>query len=284
MRLKKGSKVEVLNTRNSPYGSWWSAVIISGNGHYYQVIYDVHPDHLNDTIIERIPRKNLRPCPPPQCPKKWSEGDFVELHDSSEKFKAHNSSFRLPRIWKDSKWVSMQKNDCFKLTDTKLKKKLKNHMLNHGKKGLHCIPADEPLLIAPRGVSRGSTFNEKSRYHFAATEYSSTLPEKVDDFASLRKILGEINMHTSFKRTKYPDVYKEDKRTNDLKDDSCSVCSSVGSNNPIKPSHPTLSEPRDRGGAYKSFFLKFTDEDGGYLFAFGIYGKIPLFNLNMLVM
>lgn len=134
MRLKKGSKVEVLNTRDSPYGSWWSAVIISGNGHYYQVIYDVHPDHLNDTIIERIPRKNLRPCPPPQCPKKWSEGDFVEvfhcgswkycivedvagcdyyfvqLHDSSEKFKAHNSSFRLPRIWKDSKWVSMQKN------------------------------------------------------------------------------------------------------------------------------------------------------------------------------
>lgn len=169
---------------------------------------------------------------------------FVPLiFNSSVKF-GLNSLLTCYYIFIESKLFFIILQDCFKLTDTKLKKKLKNHMLNHGKKGLHCIPADEPLLIAPRGVSRGSTFNEKGRYHFAATEYSSTLPEKVDDFASLRKILGEINMHTSFKRTKYPDVYKEDKRTNDLKDDSCSVCSSVGSNNPIKPSHPTLSEPR----------------------------------------
>lgn len=125
-----------------------------------------------------------------------------------------------------------------------MKKLRKGHKFNHDKKGLHYTPPDEPLLITARGVSRGSTFIEDGRYHFAATEYSSTLPVKVDAISSLPKTLGEINVHAPFKRTRYSDVYKEDKRPNDLEDDSCSVCSSVDSNNPIMPSHPTLSEPR----------------------------------------
>ncbi|XP_038978918.1 uncharacterized protein LOC103703809 [Phoenix dactylifera] len=134
MRFKKGSKVEVLSKREVPSGSWWCAEIISGNGRTYGVKYDGYLPDM-DGAVERVPRKAIRPCPPPvKCPRNWVPGDIVEIFEhnswklgevsrvvggnyflvrllgSSMQFRAHVSDIRLRQSWHDNKWVVIQKN------------------------------------------------------------------------------------------------------------------------------------------------------------------------------
>ena len=128
MRFKKGTKVEVL-TKSSvvPSGAWRSAEILSGNGHYYTVMYDT--DH---GATERVQRKSMRPEPPPvQVLHSWAPGDVLEVFEScswkmaivskvleedcvlvrllgsSLKVKANKCDIRVRQSWQDNKWITV---------------------------------------------------------------------------------------------------------------------------------------------------------------------------------
>lgn len=132
MRFKKGNKVEVWNRREVPSGSWWSAEIISGNGHTYSVKYDGYPTD-NSLAVDRVPRKAIRPCPPSEDFKELSIGDVVEVFDnnswklaevltiidkkycstmllgSMKELKVHKSYIRRQLSWQDNKWTVIHK-------------------------------------------------------------------------------------------------------------------------------------------------------------------------------
>lgn len=133
MRYKKGSQVEVLSKREAPSGSWRCAEIISGNGHTYSVKYDCYSPDM-DGAVERVPRKAIRPCPPPvKFPRNLVPGDIVEVFEhnswklgevsrvsgghyffvrllgSSRQFRAEISGIRLRQSWHHNKWVVIQK-------------------------------------------------------------------------------------------------------------------------------------------------------------------------------
>lgn len=133
MRFKKGNKVEVWSRRELASGSWWSAEIISGNGHNYSVRYDGYPTD-SSVAVDRVPRKAIRPCPPPvEGLKDVKSGDVVEVFDSnswklgevlmvvdkkycsvrligsSTEFRTHNSHIRRHLSWQDEQWVAIQK-------------------------------------------------------------------------------------------------------------------------------------------------------------------------------
>ncbi|XP_051151653.1 uncharacterized protein LOC127265734 [Andrographis paniculata] len=79
MRLGKGEKVEVMNRKDSPV-SWHVANILSCNGHNYHVQYDSCPVMPNQQMVETVPRKFVRPCPPTvQGLENCGVGDIVEV-------------------------------------------------------------------------------------------------------------------------------------------------------------------------------------------------------------
>lgn len=127
MRFKKGTKVEVLTKSSVPSGAWRSAEIKSGNGHYYTVMYDGN----DGGTTERVPRKSMRPEPPPalQVLHSWAPGDVLEVFEScswkiaivskvleedcflvrllgsSLKVRANKCDIRVRQSWQDSKWI-----------------------------------------------------------------------------------------------------------------------------------------------------------------------------------
>lgn len=133
MRFKKGSKVEVLSKKEVPSGVWHCAKIISGNGHTYNVTYDGSLCMTSDSVIERVSRKIIRPCPPiVESMESWAVGDVVEVFDlhswriamvlkvggeyylvrllgSCEEFRIHKSNIRVRQSWQDDKWVVIGK-------------------------------------------------------------------------------------------------------------------------------------------------------------------------------
>ncbi|PIN00894.1 hypothetical protein CDL12_26600 [Handroanthus impetiginosus] len=79
MRLRKGDKVEVMNKKEAPV-SWHVAEILSGNGHTYHVSYDSFPGMASEQLVETVPRKFVRPCPPlVQGVVNCIAGDIVEV-------------------------------------------------------------------------------------------------------------------------------------------------------------------------------------------------------------
>ncbi|KAL8158703.1 hypothetical protein V2J09_000240 [Rumex salicifolius] len=88
-RFKTGSKVEVFSTREVPSGSWYLAEIIHGNGHYYTVKYE---NGAVFQVYDRVPRKAIRPCPPPLQVLDWALGDVVEVF--------HHFSWKMATVLK----------------------------------------------------------------------------------------------------------------------------------------------------------------------------------------
>lgn len=135
MRFKKGSIVEVLKKSEIPSGSWWPAEIVSGNGHTYSVRYNQSPCS-NGQVMERVPRKVIRPCPPlVKGEENWVPGDFVEVFDSkswkiakvlkvlhggqfvfvrllgsSQEFRVTVSDVRVRQSFVDNEWIRIAKD------------------------------------------------------------------------------------------------------------------------------------------------------------------------------
>ncbi|XP_059635056.1 uncharacterized protein LOC132277264 [Cornus florida] len=129
MRYKKGSKVEVLEKNEAPSVFWRCAEIRSGNGHNYTVKFECH-NATKETIVERVSRKSIRPCPPPLHPLgNWISGDVVEvflnfswkmatvskvldgnsflvrLLGSFQEFEVTKFDLRVRQSWQGDKWI-----------------------------------------------------------------------------------------------------------------------------------------------------------------------------------
>jgi hypothetical protein len=137
MRFIKGNKVEVLRNKEVPPGEWRCGKIISGNGHTYSVIYEDPFGMRSEALVERVPRKTIRPCPPVESVESWAVGDVVEVFDvgswkvamvlkvlgrhyclvrllgSYEKFRVKKSNIRVRQSWQDDKWVVIGKVSFF---------------------------------------------------------------------------------------------------------------------------------------------------------------------------
>ncbi|WVZ79509.1 hypothetical protein U9M48_027080, partial [Paspalum notatum var. saurae] len=132
MRFFKGTKVEVLQVAEVPFGSWRPGEILSGNGHTYLVRYDESPVD-SGVAVETVARKLMRPRPPVDDPVRWTAGTILEAFDSyswkvaevmrvlgrnqylvrllgsSLELSAHASDLRLRKLWVDDKWTVTHK-------------------------------------------------------------------------------------------------------------------------------------------------------------------------------
>lgn len=150
MIFKKETEVEVLENGEEPLGSWRPARILSGNGHTYVVKYDSCPLETA-VLLNKVPRKALRPRPLPVEVKSWSRADFVEVCDdgswklaevlrtldlnmvvarllgSSKEIVTPLFQLRMPQIWKDDYWIPLQKESVkFKNLDVNIQLKRRN--------------------------------------------------------------------------------------------------------------------------------------------------------------
>ncbi|CAL5361444.1 unnamed protein product [Camellia sinensis] len=165
MRFMKGSKVEVLSKKEVSTGSWLSAEIISGNGHTYSIRYVSFPSS-GEALVERVPRKAIRPCPPPvegAAADNWVPGDRLEVFHSknmswktatmvkvlggnkflvrligkSKEFEVHGSHLRVRQSWQDDKWFIVGKGDAQFAMSMKKNQKDTNTKLFVGKDHFH---------------------------------------------------------------------------------------------------------------------------------------------------
>ncbi|CAL5439970.1 unnamed protein product [Camellia sinensis] len=165
MRFMKGSKVEVLSKKEVSTGSWLSAEIISGNGHTYSIRYVSFPSS-GEALVERVPRKAIRPCPPPvegAAADNWVPGDRLEVFHSknmswktatmvkvlggnkflvrligkSKEFEVHGSHLRVRQSWQDDKWFIVGKGDAQFAMSMKKNQKDRNTKLFVGKDHFH---------------------------------------------------------------------------------------------------------------------------------------------------
>ncbi|KAK6931381.1 Agenet-like domain, partial [Dillenia turbinata] len=141
MRFRKGYKVEVLSKDDSPSGSWRSAEIVSCNRKTYSVRYDSNSGSIGQSIVVKVPRKFIRPFPPPVGNmKSWTDGDTVEVYnngswkaamiskvfgevtfmvrlvDSSREIQVNKLHMRVQQAWEDGAW-SVIKKDLVKSKD-----------------------------------------------------------------------------------------------------------------------------------------------------------------------
>ncbi|XP_010546576.1 PREDICTED: uncharacterized protein LOC104818626 isoform X3 [Tarenaya hassleriana] len=133
MRFRKGSEVEVFSSDGAPYGAWLRAEIISGNGHMYMVRFDTFRFAKDEVVVERFPRKNIRPCPPQVEVARWESGELVEVLEdfswkiatvlkalggsyyrvrllgASAEFEVHKVDIRVRQSWQDDRWFLIGK-------------------------------------------------------------------------------------------------------------------------------------------------------------------------------
>lgn len=188
MRFKKGNKVEVLSKVEVPCGSWLCAEIICGNSHHYTVKYDGYQGDAGEAIVERVSRKDIRPCPPAlELTENWSSGDVVEVFQnfswkmatvlkvsgknyilvrllgSSLEFQVSRFDIRVRQSWQDDKWIIVgkgsasfenKKRSSAQLQKTASKTKLSSSTYYHHEKKKPSIL--ESQLVSFKTSKRGS--------------------------------------------------------------------------------------------------------------------------------
>ncbi|KAL9224472.1 hypothetical protein vseg_000500 [Gypsophila vaccaria] len=135
MRIKKGTKVEVLTLNEGPSNSWRLAEVVSSESRHYTVRYEGCIAAFGEATVERVPWKVIRPCPPPvEVLQDWVPGDVVEvLHKSAWKMatvlkvsgrnhvlvrlfgsgvvvKAIKFDVRARLCWRDGEWIAIGKD------------------------------------------------------------------------------------------------------------------------------------------------------------------------------
>ncbi|XP_056859512.1 uncharacterized protein LOC130508200 isoform X1 [Raphanus sativus] len=176
MRFRKGSRVEVFSNKEAPYGAWRCAEIISGNGHTYNVRYFSFHE---EAVLERAPRKVIRPCPPQVDVERWEAGELVEVLDSfswkaatvrqelcgkyyvvrllgtPSEFTFHKANIRVRQSWQDERWVAIGKISgsvkSSALTGSDVQRKLQPQV--------NSIRLQEPSVVSARMLKRPSPNN-----------------------------------------------------------------------------------------------------------------------------
>ncbi|XP_018475605.1 uncharacterized protein LOC108846923 [Raphanus sativus] len=205
MRFKKGTKVEVLTKSSVPSGAWRSAEIITGNGHYYTVMYD------SEGTTERVPRKSMRPEPPPppfQVLHSWAPGDLVEVLEScswkiaivsnvlendcvlvrllgsSLTLRANKSDIRVRQSWQDNEWIMVGQGTSRLSAQTstgKLRRKL----------NLKCVSSEK--------LNESHVKGPKKRTYTLVEPHNQTRQvegKKEEDRESVASSVGSCNMDT----------------------------------------------------------------------------------------
>ncbi|ONI34285.1 hypothetical protein PRUPE_1G473100 [Prunus persica] len=185
MRFKKGNKVEILSQKEVPSVAWRCAEIISGNGHTYSVKYDRSPGKDSQAVVERVPRKDIRPCPPPvQSAEILAVGDVAEVFDagfwkmakvlkvldenyyltrllgSSEEFRVHKHRIRVRQFWKDDKWVVIGKGSDNRISSQvpQLNARIKLPAVNDCVPPLDIISYQDSHNVSSRSLKRASPY------------------------------------------------------------------------------------------------------------------------------
>ncbi|XP_010249984.1 PREDICTED: uncharacterized protein LOC104592353 [Nelumbo nucifera] len=218
MRFKKGSKVEVLSKKEVPSGSWRCAEIISGNGHNYDVKYDLSSGITSEAIVERVSRRSIRPCPPQaEGADNWVPGNLVEVFDnsswkiavvskvvsgnyffvrllgSSREFRVHKSDLRVRQSWQDDKWIVVGKvsGNCKdgklnKLSTLKYcqKSSFQFHELQKERRAeLHagddCFPVEDNIGFRESHMVSSRTLKRGSPYCSSYEEVYAGKPHKI---------------------------------------------------------------------------------------------------------
>lgn len=135
--------MEVLS-KASASGSWLCAEIISRRHHTYSLKYGWGAA-TNEGVVHRVPRKAIRPCPPPvEGTGNWLPGDLVEAFDnpywktvvvvkvldgncflvrfvgSVGEFIIHKSFLRARQCWEDGTWFILGEGKRLNATRVKL--------------------------------------------------------------------------------------------------------------------------------------------------------------------
>lgn len=137
MRFKRGSKVEVMNMKQSP-ASRRCAENLSDNGYMYTVRYDYYPGIESMGRTERVSRKNIRSCTP--CVESLENqeiGQVVEVFDESS--------------WKMATIVKVLDNDYYLVHQTGCLKELCVHRSNT--RVVQCWQDEERHLIRKVSLS-----------------------------------------------------------------------------------------------------------------------------------
>ncbi|KAF6168004.1 hypothetical protein GIB67_020574 [Kingdonia uniflora] len=213
MIIKKGDKVEVLSKKEVPLGYWCCAEIISGNGHTYKVRFDCSPGATDTGVTERVPRKVIRPCPPPvEVSDDWVPGDVVEVFEnecwkvgaiskvigrnrffvrllgSSYELRVHKSYLRMRQSWQDDGWIltgkgSGNREDC-QLIGLETKTKLPVGDCYNP------LQSDDDLqesyIVSSRTLKRGSPYE----FSCASRKMRAIAKEKVDAVPYPKNMLG----------------------------------------------------------------------------------------------
>ncbi|KAJ6796715.1 Uncharacterized protein M6B38_219900 [Iris pallida] len=136
MRFKQGARVEVLGRDDEPYGSWVLARILSRDGCWYGVRYELLLARGGEPVEETVHEKDVRPfCPPPAGEAGWGFGDVAEAFDlylwrvgkiakvlhngwfvvrlcgSGQLKKFHVSDLRVRQAWHDGRWIMLGKGN-----------------------------------------------------------------------------------------------------------------------------------------------------------------------------
>ncbi|KAK9947621.1 hypothetical protein M0R45_003236 [Rubus argutus] len=257
MRFKRGSNVEVLRKKEVPSGSWCCAKIICHDGHKYTVRYDGFEGATDETIVERVHRTAIRPCPPPlEVTENWVP---VMVVGSCQEYKVGKLEVRVRQFWQDDKWVVMESSKVnLQKTHTASSQNLKRG-------SSYFYSQDEAYGGA---TEKFRAVEKEGRCHRVIASNSSKLAEQV---ALPRHMLGGKEIRVSFnnRTTVFSEVDLEKRKPSGnvgclfavkLKSDidtvTCSVGScSIGSNDPYKPPHQVSS------GSTRDFEDQFCDAE-----------------------
>lgn len=134
MKFHKGNLVEVLRREHNPCGSWFPASIVSADGDNFIVRFKFLINNEGERVVEKVPKRDVRPRPSHVKRQAWAVGDIVEVFDAqcwrvgkvgkvlhknnrvvirffgSIQLKEFDvSNLRIRQVWCDSEWKMIGK-------------------------------------------------------------------------------------------------------------------------------------------------------------------------------
>ncbi|XP_022144985.1 uncharacterized protein LOC111014519 isoform X2 [Momordica charantia] len=197
MKLKKGSKLRILNKKKVPLGSQGPMEAIQGSGPNFMARHVKSKGGSNHVMVEQASHKVIMPCHPQlEVSEAWAPGDVVEVFDnnswkmatvsevlgkmyilvrllgSSQEFKVRKSDIRVRQSWKD--------DDDARVTVGKVDKNCTRGKLHTN------------LLL---------DHSQNSTYQVQKTNSRTTLPRKDDYFAIRNKNFQDSHKVRILKRS-----------------------------------------------------------------------------------